>query len=158
MPVSLNEVSPWLIAAAVAAEDKRFFTHAGVDIRAVLRAAWQNTKEGEIVSGASTITQQLARAVEPYPKTLWGKTREAFSALKIERKMTKEEILEEYFNLLELGNLTQGVEAASRFYFNTQAADLSLSQAAFWRGLPSRPLIIIRLNILPARSNGVIGC
>ncbi|WP_428042265.1 penicillin-binding protein 1C, partial [Candidatus Avelusimicrobium fimicolum] len=139
LPVSLNEVSPWLIAAAVAAEDKRFFTHSGVDIRAVLRAAWQNTKEGEIVSGASTITQQLARAVEPYPKTLWGKTREAFSALKIERKMTKEEILEEYFNLLELGNLTQGVEAASRFYFNTQAADLSLSQAAFLAGLAKSP-------------------
>lgn len=139
LPVSLNEVSPWLIAAAVAAEDKRFFTHAGVDIRAVLRAAWQNTKEGEIVSGASTITQQLARAVEPYPKTLWGKTREAFSALKIERKMTKEEILEEYFNLLELGNLTQGVEAASRFYFNVQAVDLSLSQAAFLAGLAKSP-------------------
>lgn len=139
LPVSLNEVSPWLIAAAVAAEDKRFFTHSGVDVAAILRAAWQNTTAGEVVSGASTITQQLARAVEPRPKTLWGKTREAFSALKIERKMTKEEILEEYFNLLELGNLTQGVEAASRFYFNTQAADLSLSQAAFLAGLAKSP-------------------
>ncbi|WP_432635305.1 penicillin-binding protein 1C [Candidatus Avelusimicrobium sp.] len=139
LPVSLNEVSPWLIAAAVAAEDKRFFTHSGVDVAAILRAAWQNTTAGEVVSGASTITQQLARAVEPRPKTFWGKTREAFSALKIERQMTKEEILEEYFNLLELGNLTQGVEAASRFYFNTQAADLSLSQSAFLAGLAKSP-------------------
>ncbi len=139
LPVPLADVSPWLIAAAVAAEDKRFFSHPGVDVKAVLRAAWQNAREGEIVSGASTITQQLARAVEPRPKTLWGKAGEAWNALLLERKMTKEEILEEYFNLLELGNLTQGVEAAARFYFNVPASELSLSQAAFLAGLAKSP-------------------
>ncbi len=139
LPVPLSEISPWLIAAVLAAEDKRFFSHAGVDIKAVLRAAWQNTTEGEIVSGASTITQQLARALEPRPRTLWGKAKEAYNALALERKLTKEEILEEYFNLLELGNLTQGAEAASRFYFNVPAAELSLSQAAFLAGLIKSP-------------------
>ena len=94
LPVPLSEISPWLIAAVLAAEDKRFFSHAGVDIKAVLRAAWQNTTEGEIVSGASTITQQLARALEPRPRTLWGKAKEAYNALALERKLTKEEILE----------------------------------------------------------------
>ena len=139
LPVPLGEVSPWLIAAVLAAEDKRFFTHPGVDVKAVLRAAWQNASGGEIVSGASTITQQLARALEPRPRTLWGKAKEAYNALALERKMTKEEILEDYFNLLELGNLTQGVEAASRFYFNVPASDLSLSQAAFLAGLIKSP-------------------
>ena len=126
LPVPLGEISPWLIAATLAAEDKRFFSHPGVDVKAILRAAWQNASGGEIVSGASTITQQLARALEPRPRTLWGKAKEAYNALALERKLTKEEILEDYFNLLELGNLTQGVEAASRFYFNVPAAELSL--------------------------------
>ena len=139
LPVPLGEISPWLIAATLAAEDKRFFSHPGVDVKAVLRAAWQNVSGGEIVSGASTITQQLARALEPRPRTLWGKAKEAYNALTLEREMTKEEILEEYFNLLELGNLTQGVEAASRFYFNVPAAELSLSQAAFLAGLIKSP-------------------
>ena len=139
LPVPLTDISPWLIAAALAAEDKRFFSHPGVDVKAVLRAAWQNVSDGEIVSGASTITQQLARAIEPRPRTLWGKAKEAYNALVLERKMTKEEILEEYFNLLELGNLTQGVEAASRFYFGVSAGELSLSQAAFLAGLIKSP-------------------
>lgn len=138
-PVSLADISPWLVAAAVSAEDKRFFTHEGVDGAAILRALWQNTKKGEVVSGASTITQQLVRAVEPRPKTVWGKAGEAWNALQLEQHKTKEEILEDYFNWLELGNLTQGVEAASLFYFGVNAADVSLAQAAFLAGLAKSP-------------------
>lgn len=67
-PISLSEMSPWLLAAAVSAEDKRFFSHSGVDFISVVRATWQNTKERKIASGASTITQQVARAKEPHPK------------------------------------------------------------------------------------------
>ena len=137
--VSLDEMSPWLIAAAVAAEDKRFFMHNGVDTTAVLRALWQNAKEGSVVSGASTITQQLVRTLSPRPKTLWGKLTEAAAAISTEKTQTKEEILEQYFNSVELGNLTQGVEAASRFYFNQSSANLSLSQAAFLVGLIKSP-------------------
>ena len=138
-PVTLDQISPWLISAVVAAEDKRFYTHSGVDIAAILRATWQNAQEGKIVSGASTITQQLARAITPRPKTWWGKTKEAFSATQLENQYTKEEILEQYFNRLEFGNLTQGVQAASQFYFNMDAADVSLSQAAFLAGLLKSP-------------------
>ncbi len=137
--VPLQEISPWLIAAAVAAEDKRFFAHSGVDTAAVLRALWQNTKEGSVVSGASTITQQLVRTLEPRPKNLWGKITEAGQALLTERQQTKEEILEQYFNRVELGNLNQGVEAASRFYFNRSSGMLSPSQAAFLVGLIKSP-------------------
>lgn len=139
-PVELAQVSPWLILAAVSAEDKRFFMHPGVDYKAVLRAAWQNAKEGEVVSGASTITQQLARVIEPRPRTLWGKAKEAWNALLLERGKTKEEILEEYFNLLEFGALTQGVEAASNYYFGCPAAELSVAQAATLAGMIQSPV------------------
>ncbi len=138
-PVSLDKISPWLISAVIAAEDKRFYTHSGVDVASVLRAAWQNAKEGEVVSGASTITQQLARTIAPREKTWWGKTQEAFSAVQLEHHYTKEEILEQYFNFLEFGNLTQGVQSASRFYFGLDAADLSLAQAAFLAGTLKSP-------------------
>ena len=137
--VPLADISPWLVAAAVAAEDKNFFSHNGVDIRAVLRASWQNVKEGKVVSGASTITQQLARAIEPRPKNLWGKTHEAWQAAALEKDLSKEKILEAYFNLVELGNLTQGVEAASQFYFQVPASDVSVSQAAFLVGMIKSP-------------------
>ena len=139
LAVPLDEMSPWLIAAAVAAEDKRFFLHNGVDTTAVLRALWQNAKEGTVVSGASTITQQLVRTLSPRPKNLWGKITEAAAAISTEKNQSKEEILEQYFNSVELGNLTQGVEAASRFYFNRSSAALSLSQSAFLVGLIKSP-------------------
>ena len=139
-PVALAQVSPWLVLAAVAAEDKRFFVHSGVDYKAILRAAWQNALAGEVVSGASTITQQLARVIEPRPRTLWGKAKEAWNALMLERGKTKEEILEEYFNLLEFGNLTQGAEAASAFYFGCSAQELSVAQAAALAGMIQSPV------------------
>ena len=138
-PVPLDKISPWFISAVIAVEDKRFYTHSGVDVAAVLRATWQNAREGEVVSGASTLTQQLARAISPRPKTWWGKTQEAFSAVRLEQNYTKEEILEQYFNLLEFGNLTQGAQAASRFYFGVDAAEVSLAQAAFLAGMLKSP-------------------
>lgn len=144
-PVELSAVSPWLVMAAVAAEDKRFYSHPGVDWRAALRAAAQNARSGAVVSGASTITQQLARLTRPRSKNLWGKAAEAWDALLLERRKSKEEILRDYFNALELGNLTQGMQAASRFYFGVDAADLSLAQAAYLAGLIQSPA---RLNPL----------
>ena len=139
-PVPLAQISPWLVLAAVAAEDKRFFVHSGVDYKAVLRAAWQNALAGEVVSGASTITQQLARVIEPRPRTLWGKAKEAWNALMLERGKTKEEILEEYFNLLEFGNLTQGAQAAAYYYFGCSAEELSVAQAAMLAGMIQSPV------------------
>lgn len=138
-PVQLDEISPWIILAAISLEDKRFFMHPGVDAQAALRALWQNTAAGGVVSGASTITQQLARAIDPQPKTWWGKVKEAAHAVRLEQKLTKEEILEDYFNRLEFGSLTQGVEAAAEYYFNVPAKSVSLSQAAFLAGMIKSP-------------------
>jgi len=139
-PVKLQQISPWLVLATVAAEDKRFFMHPGVDFRSVARAVWQNSKEGRAVSGASTITQQLARALEPHPRTLSGKIYEMFSALRLEAGHSKEEILEGYFNGVSYGPLLTGAEAASQDYFGLPAKDLSLAQAALLAGLPKSPV------------------
>lgn len=140
LPVKLQEISPWLVLATVAAEDKRFFLHPGVDFRSVARAAWQNSREGRAVSGASTITQQLARALEPRPRTIFGKLSEMFSALRLEAGHSKEEILEGYFNGVSYGPLLTGAEAAARDYFGLPAKDLSLAQAALLAGLPKSPV------------------
>lgn len=142
-PVKLAEVSPWMISATIAAEDKRFYTHPGVDWRAVLRAGWQNIRFKGVVSGASTITQQLARALHPRAKNWRNKWAEAWQAIQLERKYSKEEILEQYFNVLEFGNNTQGVEAAANFYFGVSASELTLSQSALLTGLIQSPT---RLN------------
>lgn len=139
LPVSLDQISPFLIGAVVAVEDQRFFEHSGVDTAAVLRAAYQNSTEGKIVSGASTITQQLVRTLKPRPKNWWGKLTEAASAIRTETQLSKEEILETYLNSVQLGNLTQGVQAASLFYFGLDAKDISLSQAALLAGLLKSP-------------------
>ncbi len=138
-PVALEEVSPWLILSLVAVEDKRFFTHGGVDIKAVSRAAWQNATAGEIVSGASTITQQLVRVVEPRKKSFSAKAKEGLAALLLERKLTKHQILENYFNNVEFYNNLKGVEAASEYYFNVNAKNVSLAQAAFLAAMLKSP-------------------
>ncbi len=139
-PVTLQQISPWLVLATVAAEDKRFFLHPGVDFRSVARAAWQNSRKGRAVSGASTITQQLARALEPHPRTFLGKLSEMVFAFRLEAGHTKEEILEGYFNGVSYGPLLTGAEAASRDYFGLPAKDLSLAQAALLAGLPKSPV------------------
>jgi len=139
-PVSLESISPWMLLATIATEDKRFYLHPGVDLEAALRALWQNVSRHKVVSGASTLTEQLVKAIEPAPKSLWGKMREAWEALRLERKMTKREILESYFNTISYGNQCQGVEAASRRYFGVHASNLSLAQAAYLSGIPKSPV------------------
>lgn len=137
--VTLSEVSSWLILAVIAAEDRRFYTHHGTDMRAVLRALWQNIRSRRVVSGASTITQQVARMRHPRAKNLWNKLVEMYEAHQLEKRYSKEEILEQYFNLIAFGNLTQGVQAASRFYFGLPAAELSLGQSALLASLIQAP-------------------
>lgn len=139
LPVSLEEVSPWLILSVLAAEDKRFFEHGGVDLKASARALWQNINAGKVVSGASTITQQLANAINPKERTLKGKLKEAYAAAALERELSKEEILEAYFNTVNFGGNIYGVQAAALVYFDTDASSLSLSQSAFLAGLIKSP-------------------
>ncbi|HEX9945187.1 MAG TPA: transglycosylase domain-containing protein, partial [Thermoanaerobaculia bacterium] len=102
-PVRLSELPAELPRALVASEDRRFYRHPGVDPVAVVRAAWSNLSHGEVVSGASTIPMQVARMAEPGPRTLASKVRESFRALQLERRRTKEEILELYLNLTPYG-------------------------------------------------------
>lgn len=140
VPLNLAEISPWLVLATVAAEDKRFFSHPGVDFLAAARAFAQNAGAGRTVSGASTITQQLARALEPRPRSFAGKLKEMFSALRLEARHGKEEILEAYFNGVSYGPLITGAGAASLDYFGTPAAALSPAQAALLAGIPKSPV------------------
>ncbi len=135
-----------LIAATIATEDKQFYNHPGFDPLAILRALWQNYTSGTTVSGASTITQQLARAVlltpeESSQQTVERKAVEIILAAELTRRYSKDEILELYLNQVYYGNLAYGIEAAAETYFNTTADKLDLAQAAFLAGLPQAPSV-----------------
>ena len=137
--VNLEHMNPYLIGALIAAEDARFFRHPGVDPLAVIRAVGQDLKARRIVSGASTITMQLARVLSPGPRSFRQKLFEAILALKIESGHSKEEILEEYLNRVPCGNLVYGIPAAARLYFNKSTKTLSPAEAAFLVALPQAP-------------------
>jgi len=144
--VPLSKISPYLVAATIATEDKGFYTHPGIDPFAIVRAFFQNYSSGETVSGASTITQQLARNLlfspeERSEQTYQRKIREAILATEITRRYSKDEILELYLNENYYGNLSYGVEAAAETYFGTTADKLTLSQSAFLAGLPQAPAV-----------------
>jgi membrane peptidoglycan carboxypeptidase len=142
--VSLEEISPYLVAATLATEDKDFYTHPGFDPTAIFRAFLQNLSSGETVSGASTITQQLAKSLFLTPQeraqgTYARKVKEALLAVELSRLYTKDEILELYLNEIYYGNLAYGIEAASQTYFGISAKNLTLAQASFLTGLPQLP-------------------
>ncbi len=142
--VPLQKISPYLVAATIATEDKEFYEHPGFDVWAIIRALWENYRTGGQGGGASTITQQLARALllspeERAQRTYTRKAREIILAAEITRRYTKDEILELYLNEIYYGNLAYGIEAASETYFNTTADKLTLAQAAFLAGLPQAP-------------------
>ncbi|MFN0177972.1 MAG: penicillin-binding protein 1C [Gemmatimonadales bacterium] len=137
--LAIDAIDPDLLVAFVAAEDRRFFGHLGVDPIAVARALRSNVRQGRVVSGASTITMQVARLVAPSGRHLAGKLRQAAWALRLERHLTKQAILEQYLNRVPLGEAAVGVDAAARLYFGASASDLGLGQAAMLAGLASAP-------------------
>lgn len=137
--VPLSEVGDATKRAMVAAEDRRFREHPGVDPLSIVRAAGQALVERRIVSGASTLTQQLARLVVPRPRTFAGKFREMALALRIEWSLSKDEILEQYLNRAPFGPNLRGIEAASRFYFDKPTGELSLAEAAALASMPRGP-------------------
>ncbi len=140
-PVPLDQVSPWVVPALLAAEDARFFEHSGADPVAMLRAAAQLVRAGRVVSGASTLTQQLARSVAPHPRTAAGKLGEIVMALRIERSLDKRRILEEYLGRVAFGPNLRGIEAASRHYFDKPARALDLAEAAALVSIPRGPTL-----------------
>lgn len=144
--VSLEKISPYLVAATIATEDQEYYSHPGYDPIAIARAFMQNYTHQEIVSGASTITQQLARNLlfspeERTEQSFTRKSREIVLAAEITRRYSKDEILELYLNENFYGSLAYGVEAAAETYFKTDASDLNLSQATFLAGLPQSPSV-----------------
>lgn len=143
-PVSLDEIPQACINATIATEDASFYANPGVDIWAIVRALWINLRGGEILSGGSTITQQLARNLLLSPEeraevSLERKLREAILAWRLARTYSKDEILTLYLNESYYGNLAYGIEAAARTYFAKSAAELDLAECALLAGLPQSP-------------------
>lgn len=132
-----------IAAATIAAEDRRFYRHPGVDPIAVLRAIWSNVTAGRVIEGGSTITQQAAKLLlarrEGAARGWRAKLREAIVAIRLEHRLTKDEVLALYLSLAPYGNQLVGVERASGAYFGVRAASLTPAQAAFLASLPQRP-------------------
>jgi penicillin-binding protein 1C len=139
-PVPLEQMGPWLPRVTVALEDRRFYEHRGVDWCATVAACMRNLRSRKIVSGASTITQQLVKLASSRDRRSWSsKVYEAIIARKLERRWSKQRILSEYLNRSSYGNRRVGPEAAARAYFGKSARDLTLSEAIFLAGLPQAP-------------------
>jgi penicillin-binding protein 1C len=139
--VRLSDVSDDVVRAFLAAEDARFYEHGAVDPQAVLRAIAVDLVPGGRVSGASTITQQVVKLVYGRPHGVWDKPLEVARAFELERRYTKDEILEQYLNRVPMGNGIVGVERAAWAYFGRSARDLSLAQAAVLAGIPQAPSV-----------------
>jgi penicillin-binding protein 1C len=143
-PERLREIGEWLPLATVGIEDRRFWSHPGVDLFATAGALLRNLQRGRVVSGASTITQQLIKmSSESAARTFPVKIREVFGALRLERVWDKSKVLEAYLNRLDYGNQRIGPAAAARAYFGKTTRELSLAEAIFLAGLPQSPT---RLN------------
>ena len=144
--VPMGEISPFMVAATVATEDSGYYTNPGFDPAGIVRAIWQNLQGGTVISGASTITQQIARNLllspeEQSQRTALRKIREIMLAAEIARRYTKDEVLELYLNQMYFGNLAYGVEAAAQTYFDIPAEQLTLSQGSFLAGLLQAPAV-----------------
>src|SRR6476469_4800453 len=138
--VALTEVSPYFVDALLAREDTRFFEHGGIDWRGIARALVRDIMSGSAKEGASSITQQLARNSLPLGgRTLSRNVLEAMVALRIERNLSKDQILELYVNRIYFGSGCYGVETASQAYFGKNASKLNLSEAALLAGLIRSP-------------------
>ena len=138
--VSLDDMPFYLVRAFVAAEDRNFFNHPGVDISGVVRAFIRNREAGRIIQGGSTITQQVTRSfLLTGEKTYERKIKEAILAYRIEQNLTKRDILFLYLNQIYLGEGAYGVESAAKIYFGKRALDLTLAEAAMIAGLAQAP-------------------
>ena len=138
--VRIAEVPKVVIQAFVAAEDSRFFEHKGFDVQSIFRAVFKNIEAGHIIQGGSTITQQVAKMMYLSPEKKYNrKFKEAILAYKIDKYLSKQEILNLYLNQIYLGHGTYGVESASLGYFGKSAKELRLHEAALLAGMPKAP-------------------
>lgn len=137
--IKLNQVSPQFIKAILAAEDGSFYQHGALDLKAIFRAIKVAIENKKIISGASTITMQLARMLDNSPRTITAKLKEIWLSWRLAAGMTKDEILTAYINRLPMGGNIYGVEAAARIYFSIPASDLNLAQASILAAIPNNP-------------------
>src|SRR6266550_1124412 len=137
--IPLAELDPKILQAFLAVEDHRFYVHHGVDIRGLARAFRDNVRAGHVVSGGSTLTMQLARLLRGTPRTLPGKISQVLWAWRLDAHLDKAAILEQYLNRVPLGQGTAGVAAAAALYFDANAQQVSLGQAALLAALAHAP-------------------
>jgi membrane peptidoglycan carboxypeptidase len=161
--VPLNYISPWVVKATLATEDRTFYSNSGIDLGGIVRAAIANYQHHRIQQGGSTISQQLVKQVYIGPNAtadIQRKLKEAILAIELNRQYSKNQILEMYLNTIFYGSQTYGIEAAARSYFQTNAHDLSLAQAAMLAGLPQAPTQynpVINLKSAKQRQAQVLG-
>ncbi len=139
-PVPLDKIPEYLQKALITAEDRQFYTHSGIDLKGIARAIITDILAGGFVQGASTITQQLSKTLFLSPqKTILRKIKEALMAIQLERRYTKDEILELYLNQIYLGSGAYGVESAARIFFGKPVTNLDLSDCAMIAAMPKAP-------------------
>jgi penicillin-binding protein 1A len=139
-PVADARISPWVPRATVAIEDRRFYSHGGIDPQGIIRALWQDIRHGKVVQGGSTITQQLVRNLYiSWERTIQRKLKEACLSIKLSDRWSKAKILNAYENQVYYGNHAYGIEAAAQTYFSKPAAQLALAESALLAGLPQAP-------------------
>ncbi|MCP4746038.1 MAG: penicillin-binding protein 1A [Desulfobacteraceae bacterium] len=159
-PITLDQIPKDLITAFLATEDRKFYRHSGIVIQSIVRAMVKNISSGRYVEGASTLTQQLAKTLFLTPrKTLLRKLREAVLAIQLERRYTKNEILELYLNQIYLGSGAYGVNSAARLFFRKPVQELTLAECALVAGLaqsPSRYSPFINHDLARKRRNNVL--
>ena len=145
--LSYEEIPADFIDAIISIEDKKFYSHIGIDFKAIVRAAWAMLRDGEVTQGGSTITQQLARTVFLSTERTWErKVEEIYIALELEQKYEKNDILEYYLNNVYFANGYYGIEAASQGYFSCSVDKLELSEVAFLCAIPNNPSLYDPLN------------
>jgi penicillin-binding protein 1A len=158
--VPLSKIPENVRNAVVAIEDKRYYDHVGIDVKALLRAAYVDATTGRIVEGGSTITQQYVKnAYTGDEQTLSRKFREAVLAYQLEQRLSKDEILAKYLNTVYFGNGAYGIQAAAETYFRRSASDLTLAQAALLAGLISAPATydpVVHPKLAISRRNEVL--
>jgi len=138
--VPLQEISIALRQAFIATEDNRFYKHGALDVRGIFRAAWSDLRAGKVVQGGSTITQQVAKLLFLTPKrSIKRKVKEALLALRLEKILSKDEILELYLNLIYFGHGAYGVEVAAQTYFGKYVQELGLVECAALAAIPKAP-------------------
>ena len=138
-PIRIDQVSPYYIEALLGYEDRWFYQHPGINPLAIARAAWQNLRDGQIVSGGSTLSMQVARLLDPHPRSLRGKLRQVWRTAQLEWHLSKDEILTLYLNRAPFGGTLEGVAAASWAYLGKSPKSLGRAEAALLAVLPQAP-------------------